>query len=81
MEVRRLAVHCWQYLAKQQGSDALPLKQRIPEVALFRGDSLLACYCSSERGILQRRDDKDSTQEAFLDRLLMPHSRKGGEQF
>jgi len=61
----------WQYLTKELTElDALPLKQRIPEVALFRGCSLQAGFFSNQRGLLQKRDGKEFTKQFLLDRLL-----------
>jgi len=65
-----MEVSFWQFLAKS-GTDALPLKQRIPEVALFRGDVLESCYFSTQqRGLLQRRPSKETSRGALLERLL-----------
>jgi len=57
----------WHYLHKEH--PALPLKQRVPEVALFRGSTLQACYYSNQRGLLQPRTGVELTHEALLDRL------------
>eukprot|EP00927_Polykrikos_kofoidii_P043548 TRINITY_DN37620_c0_g1_i1.p1 TRINITY_DN37620_c0_g1~~TRINITY_DN37620_c0_g1_i1.p1 ORF type:complete len:942 (+),score=130.99 TRINITY_DN37620_c0_g1_i1:108-2933(+) len=59
----------WHYLFKD-GPDALPLKQRIPELALFRGSNLEACYFSNQRGVLLRRSGDEATRGTFLGRLL-----------
>eukprot|EP00435_Cladocopium_sp_Y103_P026506 s701_g6.t1 len=66
-----MEIRFWQYLTKEPTDlDALPLKQRIPEVALFRGCSLQAGFFSNQRGLLQKRDGKQFTKQFLLDRLL-----------
>lgn len=73
-EADGLDVVLWRYLTKE-GADALPLKQRIPEVALFRGDRVDGCYFSNQRGLLQRRNAAEATRECILDRLLAMAAR------
>lgn len=66
-----MEIRFWQYLTKEPTDlDALPLKQRIPEVALFRGCSLQAGFFSNQRGLLQKRDGRQFTKQFLLDRLL-----------
>ncbi|CAK9021385.1 unnamed protein product, partial [Durusdinium trenchii] len=60
----------WQFLAKEPDADTLPLKQRIPEVALFRGCSLYAGFFSNQRGLLQKRSNTQYSKQFLLDRLL-----------
>merc|ERR1740130_934420 len=57
----------WRYLYKE--NPGLPLKQRIPEVALFHGQTLQDCYYSNQRGLLQRRTGGEVTREALVQRL------------
>jgi len=67
----------WHFLAKgSDDEDALPLKQRIPEVALFRGHQLQACFCSNQRGLLQQRNSSQLSRESLLDRLFALSAKK-----
>lgn len=60
-----------------EGEETLPLKQRVPEVALFHEGSLQACYFSDERGLLQRRARQESTCAALQARLLATAAEQG----
>ncbi|CAJ1404157.1 unnamed protein product [Effrenium voratum] len=62
-----MEVGFWRFLTEPD-ADGLPLKQRIPEVALFRGCSLLAGFYSNQRGLLQKR--ASCSKQFLLDRLL-----------
>jgi len=46
------------------------LRQRIPEVALFRGSELQACYFQDANCRVQERDSSEVTPEKVIDRLL-----------
>ena len=70
-----MEVGFWRHLCKD-GPDALPLKQRIPEVALFAGSALDCCLFSNPRGVLQKRSPEEATREALLDRLLAGAARR-----
>eukprot|EP00746_Dinoflagellata_sp_MGD_P166208 gnl/MRDRNA2_/MRDRNA2_95944_c0_seq1.p1 gnl/MRDRNA2_/MRDRNA2_95944_c0~~gnl/MRDRNA2_/MRDRNA2_95944_c0_seq1.p1 ORF type:complete len:925 (+),score=204.66 gnl/MRDRNA2_/MRDRNA2_95944_c0_seq1:108-2882(+) len=76
-----MEVGFWQYLSKDGKDGGLLLKQRIPDVALFRGSRLQAWYYSSnQRGLLMQKQGQDVTPEALLQRLLglaARHSENG----
>lgn len=69
-------VHFWRYLAKDRVK-SLPLKQRSPEVALFKGSTLLESYCSDVRGLYRQRTAAETTREMVLDRFLAIAARHG----
>eukprot|EP00928_Gymnodinium_smaydae_P039171 TRINITY_DN26814_c0_g3_i1.p1 TRINITY_DN26814_c0_g3~~TRINITY_DN26814_c0_g3_i1.p1 ORF type:complete len:1001 (-),score=169.33 TRINITY_DN26814_c0_g3_i1:66-3068(-) len=59
------------------GPDGLPLKQRIPDVALFHRGQLQAWYYSDARGLLRRRSLQETTRSALLSRLLSAAATQG----
>jgi len=62
-----MEVGFWRRLAAE---GAPPLKQRIPEVALFRGETLEAWYFSDPLDALRQRAATAVSRRALLDRLM-----------
>eukprot|EP00930_Biecheleria_cincta_P045205 TRINITY_DN31166_c0_g1_i1.p1 TRINITY_DN31166_c0_g1~~TRINITY_DN31166_c0_g1_i1.p1 ORF type:complete len:771 (+),score=117.31 TRINITY_DN31166_c0_g1_i1:124-2436(+) len=65
-----MEIYFLRYLVKGDEADALPLKQRIPEIAVFQGKCLKDGFFSNQRGLLQRRSGSHLSEELLLDRIL-----------
>jgi len=61
-----MEVTFWQYLWREGG---LHLKQKLPDVALFRGSKLEAWVFTNGKGLVQRRLENSSVQE-FLKHIM-----------
>lgn len=68
MDADSLDVHAWSLLA--EGNAELFLQQRIPEVALFRGEQVEGSYFTNQLGLLKRRSSAQATKGCILKRFL-----------
>lgn len=71
-----MEIYFLRHLVKGDEADALPLKQRIPETAVFQGSCLKDGFFSNQRGLLQRRTSSQLSEELLLDRILALSAKK-----